>query len=287
MVKRSGVRLLIKREDLNHPTVSGNKWWKLKYNLDAVARTDHRTLITFGGAYSNHIYATAAAAAALHLKSIGIIRGEEHTHLNPTLQFATDNGMQLHYVDRNSYRDKSSERFQKWIEQRFGTVTMIPEGGSNMLAIKGCAEFAKRELDVTSFDHLCLAVGTGGTMAGLICGLENRRPVIGIPVLKGGGFLKEAVANFVHGFTGHTYDNWSLLTDFHHGGYGKTTPALMTFIEEMSRRYDLPLDHVYTGKLLWAVIHQIEANAFKRGETILVLHSGGLQGSNRPQFIGP
>lgn len=279
VVERAGVRLLIKREDLNHSQASGNKWWKLKYNLQAVAATSTRTLVTFGGPYSNHIYATAAAASALGLKSIGIIRGEEHTPLNPTLQFAVEKGMLLHYVDRDTYRNKSSQHFEEWIDKHFGNVIVIPEGGSNLLSVKGCAEFAKNELQAISFDHFYLAVGTGGTMAGIICGLENKKSIMGIPVLKGGGFLKDTIAGFVHEFSRRTYDNWALLTEFHHGGYGKTNKELMGFIEQMGTQYNIPLDHVYTGKLLWAVMRQIEDGAFRRGETILVLHSGGLQGS--------
>lgn len=278
---RAGVRILLKREDLNHPVVSGNKWWKLKYNLEAVLQTTHRTLLTFGGAYSNHIYATAAAASALNLHAIGVIRGEEYRPLNATLQFATDNGMQLHYVDRTTYRNKSSYKFQQWLGERFGSFMSIPEGGTNQLALKGCAEFAANELKPISFDHLYLAVGTGGTMAGIICGLaDEKRHVAGIPVLKGGGFLEEVISNFIMEFSGRGYNNWSLRTDFHHGGYGKTTRELLSFIDEMKTRYDTPLDHVYTGKLLWAVMQQINSGTFKRGETILILHSGGMQAAH-------
>lgn len=277
LVEEAGVHLLVKREDLNHPDVSGNKWWKLKYNLEAVAATPSRTLLTFGGAYSNHIYATAAAAFALGLSSIGIIRGEQHAILNPTLRFAVEHGMQLHYVDRITFRNKSSDQFQQWISKRFGDVTVIPEGGSNHLAVKGCAEFAAHELAAVPFDHLYLAVGTGGTMAGVICGLPNEKSVTGIPVVKGGDFLKKTIADFVLMFSGRHYNNWSLQTDFHFGGYARTDAKLMAFIDEMKMKYELPLDHVYTAKLLWAVMEQIKSRAFQRGSTILVLHSGGLQ----------
>ena len=290
VVAQAGVRLLIKREDLNHPTVSGNKWWKLKYNLEAVSRTSNRTVLTFGGAYSNHIYATAAASSALGLRSIGVIRGEKHTLLNATLRFAAENGMLLHYVDRRAYRNKHSEEFQRTLNDRFGNFVVIPEGGSNQLALKGCAEFAVNELAMEPFDHLYLAVGTGGTMAGMICGLQDTRKIIGIPVLKGGGFLEETIGKFMIDFSGKAYSNWSLVTDFHHGGYGKTTPELIAFIHEMKTRYSLPLDQVYTAKLLWAVMRQIQSGAFRRGETIMMLHSGGLQGAHTlhdPAFTTP
>lgn len=278
VVVRAGVRLFVKREDLNHQTVSGNKWWKLKYNLEYAVHTAHRTILTFGGAYSNHIYSTAAAAADLGLRSIGVIRGEEHASGNHTLRFASAKGMLLHYVDRTTYRDKSSEKFRAHLQNRFGEFYRIPEGGSNLLAIKGCAEFAQQELATIDFDHLYLATGTGGTMAGLICGLAGHRNVVGVSVLKGGNFLAEDIENFVIDYSGRSYHNWSLLTAFHHGGYAKTTPWLTAFIEEMNKCYHLPLDHVYTGKVMWAVFQQIEAGVFKRGETILVLHTGGLQG---------
>lgn len=280
LIAAAGVRLLVKREDLNHPTISGNKWWKLKYNLEKALETGRRTILTFGGAYSNHIYSTAAAAAELGMKSIGIIRGEKHLPLNPTLSFAIKKGMVLHYVDRTTYRNKSSEGFEAELRNRFGDFYTIPEGGSNDLAIKGCAEFAERELAI-DFDHLFVACGTGGTMAGLICGLAGRGHITGVAVLKGGDFLLDSISSFVRNYSGRTHGNWSLLTAYHHGGYAKTTPALDALVREMGHRYQLPLDHVYTGKVLWAVLRQIEAGAFKRGDTILLLHTGGLQGSTQ------
>ncbi len=156
------VKLLLKREDLNHPFVSGNKWWKLKYNLEDVLKTGQTTLLTFGGAYSNHIYATAAAAHELGLNSIGVIRGEETLPLNPTLAFVKTKGMKLHYVSREAYRNKTEQAFIKQLHDQFGDFYLIPEGGTNELAVKGCAEFGKRLTDEVDFDYLCLPIGTGG-----------------------------------------------------------------------------------------------------------------------------
>jgi 1-aminocyclopropane-1-carboxylate deaminase len=279
-LSKAGIRLLIKREDLNHPCVSGNKWWKLKHNLIEAVKEEHHIILTFGGAYSNHIYATAAAAASLGLKTIGIIRGERTDPLNPTLAFAAEQGMQIHYVSRSEYQTKSAEDFVESLRRRFGKFYLIPEGGTNQLAVKGCAEFAAAELSRLDFDHLLLPVGTGGTMAGIVSGLDRNKEVIGIPVLKGGEFLAGDIHKMIEAYTGTSLINWKLLTAYHGGGYAKITSSLISFIREMKMTYDVPLDPVYTGKLFWAVIKEAEAGSFKRGSTILVLHTGGLQGAS-------
>lgn len=279
LLKRAEVSLLVKREDLNHPTVSGNKWWKLKLNLEEALLNPHRAIVTFGGAYSNHIYATAAAAAEVGLKAIGIIRGEEIRPLNPTLMFAEQKGMQLHFVSRETYKSKNSEQFLDELKARLGEFTLLPEGGSNLLAVKGCATFAQNELSTVDFNHLILPVGTGATMAGLICGLRDEKRITGISVLRAGAFLEGEIRKYITGYSDATFNNWRLITGYHLGGYAKTTPELLSFITEMNETYSLPLDHVYTGKLLWAVFKEIEAGSIARGEKILVLHTGGLQGT--------
>jgi 1-aminocyclopropane-1-carboxylate deaminase len=276
---RNGLQVLIKREDLNHPYVCGNKWWKLKYNLDEARKAGVEKILTFGGAYSNHIYATAAAAHELGFKSIGIIRGEETLPLNNTLTFASGMGMQLYYVNREQYKLKSESAFVSDLKERFGEFYLIPEGGTNQLAFKGCADFAKSELHHSDFDYLILPVGTGGTIAGIIAGLEGKKKIIGIPVLKNGEFLQNEIETLLKNFSGRDYGNWSLLTSYHHGGYAKVSEALKRFIVTMKVEHDLPLDPVYTGKLMWAVVKEIELGHFERGSTILVLHTGGLQGS--------
>lgn len=272
MFEQAGVRVLIKREDLNHPFVSGNKWWKLKYNLEEAKRQDKKTLLTFGGAYSNHIYATAGAACDLNLKCIGVIRGEETLPLNDTLAFAKKNNMQFHYVSRTAYRKKSEPEFIEDLHEQFGDFYMIPEGGTNALAVKGVTEFAHTLGN--DFDYLCCAVGTGGTMAGLINGLKGRKEVIGFPVLKGGGFLKGEIEKFIVS----DYGKWTLLQSYHHGGYAKSTDVLARFITSFYDNYGIGLDHVYTGKLFYGVIEEIRLGHFKKGSTLLILHSGGLQG---------
>jgi 1-aminocyclopropane-1-carboxylate deaminase len=274
---RAGIRVLVKREDLNHPLVSGNKWWKLLYNLQEAQRMGKQTLLTFGGAYSNHIYATAAAARELGLRSIGIIRGEETLPLNATLQFAKVQGMQLQYISREDYRQKDSAAFQEQLYRQYGDVYIIPEGGTNAQAVQGCVEFAQLLREVP-FDYVCLAVGTGGTVVGLIDGLDPDKRIIGVSTLKG-DFLKAEVASLTKR---DKADNWSILTDYHHGGYAKTTLELLAFMQHMEQDHNLPLDQVYTAKMMWAIMQEAKRGAFERGSTLLAVHTGGLQG----RYIG-
>jgi 1-aminocyclopropane-1-carboxylate deaminase len=278
LLSKQRVRLLIKREDLNHPSVSGNKWWKLKYNLEEAMHLGHETLLTFGGAYSNHIFATAAAGKELRLKTIGIIRGEETLPLNHTLAFAESCGMKLHYVSREAYRKKSEPDFIKQLHNQFGDFYLIPEGGTNELAVKGCAEFATQLNQEVDFDYVCLPVGTGGTMAGIISGIRPSAEVIGFSVLKGGEFLREEITVLLQNFSEQDYGKWQMETSYHQGGYGKSTPALNDFIAQMKREHDLPLDFVYTAKMVMGVFDLISKGRFERGSTILLLHTGGLQG---------
>jgi 1-aminocyclopropane-1-carboxylate deaminase len=272
ILDKAGVRLLIKREDLNHPHISGNKWWKLKYNLEEAKNQNKKTLLTFGGAYSNHIFATAAAAHELGFESIGVIRGEETLPLNHTLSFATSMGMKLQYVSREQYRKKTQSEFIDQLHQQFGDFYLIPEGGTNKLAVKGCQEFAKTLGN--DFDYLCCSVGTGGTLAGIINGLPTHKNILGFSSLKGGEFLKEEVSQWLE----KQSDNWSIISDYHFGGYGKTTSSLEEFKTDFERKNSIPLDHVYTAKMMVGVLDLVKKSFFKTGITILALHTGGLQG---------
>jgi 1-aminocyclopropane-1-carboxylate deaminase/D-cysteine desulfhydrase-like pyridoxal-dependent ACC family enzyme len=277
LLEEAGVQLLVKREDLNHPFVSGNKWWKLKYNLEEAIRST-KTILTFGGAYSNHLYATAAAAFELEIQSIGIVRGELTLPLNHTLSFVKEKGMRLEYVSREKYRTKTSPEFIAELKERFGDFYSIPEGGTNSLAIRGCIELAQ-QLKTVRHDCLMLPVGTGGTIAGLILGFERKKKIIGVSVLKG-DFHYDEISQFIRTETksGDPYENWSMLSSYHHGGYGKVSNELLEFIQKMREIHNLPLDPVYTGKLLWAVMEEVKKGSFARGTTILALHTGGLQG---------
>jgi 1-aminocyclopropane-1-carboxylate deaminase len=275
--EKAGVRVLIKREDLNNETVSGNKWWKLKYNLEFARSKNFARVLTFGGAYSNHIYSTSAAAKQAGLEGIGIIRGEElSSTTNPTLSFAREQGMILNFVTREDYRQKNNPEFLKNLEKQFGKFYLIPEGGTNLLAVKGCVEFTSEKLAGIQFDKLFVAVGTGGTIAGLICGFRGAKEIVGVSVLKDGDFLKNEIKNLIVESAGECYGNWSLLTSYHHGGYAKVTNELLKFIDEMKTQ-NLPLEPVYTAKLMWAITQEIEDGRIARGSTVLALHTGGLQ----------
>jgi 1-aminocyclopropane-1-carboxylate deaminase len=275
VLKRAGVRLLIKREDLNHPFISGNKWWKLRYNLEEAQRQGQTTLLTFGGAYSNHIYATAAAANELGFKSVGIIRGEETLPLNPTLQFARQQGMHLHYISRTEYRTKSDPSFIRHLHDLFGNFYLVPEGGTNVLAVKGCEEYAHSLPQ--QIDYVCLPVGTGGTISGIIKAFNGSKEILGFSVLKNGEFLAEEVEKL----SGHSESSacWKIINEYHFGGYAKFTQALSAFIKKFQEHHNISLDFVYTGKMMYGIFDLIDKNYFRHGSTILAIHTGGLQGN--------
>jgi 1-aminocyclopropane-1-carboxylate deaminase len=277
-VRDAGLRLLIKREDLNHESVSGNKWWKLKYNIQKAKELGKTGVLTFGGAFSNHIYATAAAAACTGLRSVGIIRGEETYPLNGTLAFARSCGMTIEYLQRSAYRQKSEVSFQRETEQRYPDYYIIPEGGTNELAVKGCREFAALLHDIP-FDHLYLAVGTAGTISGLISNTSGKKSITGVAVLKNGGFLRDTISELMAPYHQRDLPTWSLETEMHHGGYAKVSSELISFVQRMDTGHQLPLDPVYTGKMLFAVFEHIRTGRFRRGDTILAIHTGGLQGA--------
>jgi 1-aminocyclopropane-1-carboxylate deaminase len=268
----SGVRLLLKRDDLIHPELPGNKWRKLKYNLETARAGGHEMLLTFGGAYSNHIRATAAAGYYGGFRTIGVIRGEERLPLNPSLVYATSRGMQLMYLDRTSYRDQRSEEVIAPLRERFGDFFLLPEGGSNADAVRGCAELPA-EIE-QPFDLLYCAVGTGGTLAGVAAGLEDSQHAVGIPVLKGGQYLSAEVRKLQRVAFGSPTDNWSLDCRFHFGGYAKKTPALDDFIEDFHRRHSLWLDWVYVAKMLYAVFTKVGRGEIDHGKTVVAVISG-------------
>src|SRR5699024_10593695 len=230
VTRQYGVELYIKREDLLHPEVAGNKYRKLKYNLEEARMEGHSTLLTFGGAYSNHIAATAAAGKKCGFKTIGLIRGDElgeelekTLRENPTLKFAHNCGMQFKFVSRDSYRQKDTPELYRDLRSEYGNFYLLPEGGSNQLAVQGCQEILTRE--DTNFDFICCAVGTGGTMAGLINASESHQHVIGFPALKG-NFLETEIGKYVW------QNNWKLNGDYHFGGYARIDKSLIDFIND-------------------------------------------------------
>ncbi len=273
ITEEAGISLFIKREDLNHPFVSGNKWWKLKYNIEEALRNGHRNVLTFGGAYSNHLFATAAAAKEAGLQSIGIVRGEETFPLNATLTFVKNQGMQLRYVSRGDYRRKHDDEFIESLHKYFGDFYLIPAGGTNELALKGTKELGNLLKGEMDFDYLCLPVGTGGSIAGLIRAIPEKE-IIGFSSLKGGSFLSDDIKKWLSSDSG----NWRIETRYHFGGYGKTNRKLMEFINQFESGHSIPLDPVYTGKMMFGIFELIKEKAFPSGARILALHTGGLQG---------
>ena len=266
------VSIFVKREDLLHPFISGNKYRKLKYNIEEANKNKNKTLLTFGGAYSNHIAAVSYAGMEFGFETIGIIRGEELTNkkdLNPTLQFAINCGMRLVFVSREDYRNKASVDFIEKLKHKFGDFYLIPEGGTNELAIKGCEEILQPA--DSSFNYICCAVGTGGTISGLINASNKNQKILGFQALKG-DFLQQDIRKFA------TQDNWELISDYHFGGYGKIKPELIAFINTFKKNHDIPLDPIYTGKMMFGIFDLIEKEFFPKDSNILIVHTGGLQG---------
>ncbi|AWG23523.1 1-aminocyclopropane-1-carboxylate deaminase [Flavobacterium faecale] len=268
----NNISVSIKRDDLIHPFVSGNKFRKLKYNLLQAKEENAKTLLTFGGAYSNHIAAVAFAGKEHGFKTIGVIRGEElasKIEENPTLKFAQECGMQFEFVSRELYRLKDDPDFVTDLKQKWGEMYLIPEGGTNSLAIKGCEEILD-ESD-TEFNYVCCAVGTGGTISGLINSTGDHQKILGFPALKG-DFLQNEISTFVKN------KNWELILDYHFGGYGKVIPELVDFINDFYLETKIPLDPIYTAKMVFGIIDLIEKNYFPENSKILLIHTGGLQG---------
>lgn len=278
LLTKRGIRLFVKRDDLIHPQISGNKWRKLKYNLQAAKEQKYKRLLTFGGAYSNHIAATAAAGKIFGFDTIGVIRGELVKPLNPTLNLAQQQGMKLVFVDRKEYREEKTKIAAR-LQNDFGRCYVIPEGGSNSLAVKGCVEIVeeiREQLDDLP-DYFCVSSGTGGTAAGLVVGSDGESLVKVFPALKG-DFLIDEINSLVWEFVGESYDNWQLITDYNFGGYTKWNQELVDFINEFYQIFRLKLDPIYTGKLFYGVWNEIKKGNFKDNSTIVVIHTGGLQG---------
>ena len=293
------VRLFIKRDDLIHPSVSGNKLRKLKYNLLEMKRLDKKGLITFGGAFSNHIHAVAAAGQLFDIPTVGIIRGEQPSVLNATLAFAKQCGMTLHFVSRAKYRNK--DLIIKDLQTTYPNHYWLPEGGTNPLALQGAAEIVPEIIEALGAhpDYICLACGTGGTTAGIVSAattLPKPINVLGFAALKG-DFLENEVLvllkqaqiadytveernpdSFGKGGVFEEKKQWSIQTDYHFGGYAKWTTPLIDFINDFKQQHGIALDPIYTGKMLYGVFDLIEKGFFPKNTTIVAVHTGGLQG---------
>lgn len=272
---QNGISLYVKREDLLHPVISGNKFRKLKYNLLEAKKQEKTGLLTFGGAYSNHISAVAAAGEEAGLKTVGIIRGEElgidkeTLKENPTLNFSSEKGMEILFVTRDKYKRKNEKYYLEELQQKFDDFYILPEGGTNSLAIKGCEEILTDEDE--EFNFICCPVGTGGTIAGIANSAKKHQKVLGFPALKG-AFLKKEISALT------SAENWEFMQDYSFGGYAKITSELINFINDFKARYKIALDPVYTGKMLFGIFDLIEKGYFPQNSRILAIHTGGLQG---------
>jgi 1-aminocyclopropane-1-carboxylate deaminase len=267
-----GVRIWLKREDLIHPDLPGNKWRKLKYNLKAARERGCRTLLTFGGAYSNHLRATAAAGHHFGFSTIGVVRGEEHVPLNPSLAYAVRHGMRLTYLDRTTYRRKRETSVIEALRAEFGPFYLLPEGGSNRLAVLGCQELIA-ELEIP-FDVVCCPCGTGGTLAGIAAALPSGRRAIGFAALKGAAFLEEEVDRLQKETFGTPQGAWHIDHDHHFGGFARRPAELTEFAADFTYRHGLVLEQVYVAKMMYGLFSLVERCSFARGTRIVALVTG-------------
>ncbi|GMQ31164.1 pyridoxal-phosphate dependent enzyme [Algoriphagus confluentis] len=270
------LELAILRLDEVHPLVSGNKFFKLKYNLQQAKKEGKSMILTFGGAFSNHIHATAAVSQIEGFKSIGVIRGEGTDSKNPTLAYAREKGMELHFVDRKTYREKNTYSVIEDLKQKFGDFYLIPEGGTNGLAIRGTSEILGEK--TSSFTHVLTPIGTGGTFAGLAESLLPSQTLVGISVLKG-EFIRKELEELMEQQEIRPQGQLQIETQFHFGGYAKWKPELIEFIQWFWQKFQIPLDPIYTGKMGYALWEKIKNDHFPSHSKILIIHTGGLQGS--------
>jgi 1-aminocyclopropane-1-carboxylate deaminase/D-cysteine desulfhydrase-like pyridoxal-dependent ACC family enzyme len=282
------VRIDVLRLDQLHPQISGNKYFKLKYNLQEAQNQGYTKVLSFGGAFSNHIYALAAACKMMNLETIGIIRGEKIEPLNPTLSFAEKAGMHLHFISRESYKQKDQAEFKKQLETIFGDFYLIPEGGSNGLALAGIKEIMT--LIESDFEYIATSCGTGATMAGLMLGLKGSQKVLGFSALKGGDFLwgdmqemfQDYFQKYPENIPQEPLNEWmktksDLLLEYHFGGYAKNKPALAEFMADFETEQEIPIEWIYTGKMFFGLLDLVKKDYFKPNTRIIALHTGGLR----------
>jgi 1-aminocyclopropane-1-carboxylate deaminase len=282
-VELGGRMVDILRLDEIHPSVNGNKWFKLRYNLEAASSGAYNGLVTFGGPWSNHLYATAQACRESGIACFGIVRGERPAELSETLRDAIDAGMVLEFISREMYDLRDSEELKGWIRTHFGNVWIVPEGGSNFLGINGAMEMVPPAI-VRGYDVIAIACGTGGSVAGLRLSVPSSVDILGVPVLKGEGYMRRQAHQLLYGFLGDP-DAAEELTRrisfderWHFGGYAKYDQDLIEFIRRMELNHALPLDQVYTAKLLYGIEQRLLNRETYHESSILVVHTGGLQG---------
>jgi len=271
------VKVSIKRDDLIHPVISGNKWRKLKYNVLAAKKADKEGIVSFGGGYSNHIHALAYACSLESLKSVGIIRGEPHYANNTTLSEATSFGMQLNFVSRQAYRERANREYIEQLQNRYLNYLIVPEGGSNQLALKGVSEVVSELKQQTSWDYLLTPVGSGGTIAGLLSAEYKQHQIIGISALKQKGYLEEEVYSLLKAANVKA-DNWQVVNQYHCGGYAKFSTEDQQQMLALSRQLNIPLEPIYSGKMILAFFDMLRKRQFAEKSHVILLHTGGLQG---------
>lgn len=286
VTEKAGIRLLIKRDDERYlpaypgdRAFGGNKWRKLQYNLQVARAQGFEKLLTFGGAFSNHIAATASAGVLFGFQTIGIIRGDKGID-NPTLRHARRCDMQLQFMDRSTYRRKDSHEVREALLRRYGTCYLIPEGGTNETALSGCRDLAaeiRTQCGSNPPDFYCLSCGTGGTLAGFTTGTGPDEKVLGFPALKG-NFLEREIEALLNKYAAPCADNWELVTGYHFGGYARYQPELIHFIKNFRKKHGIVLDPLYTGKMLFGVFDLAGKGFFSKGSTVMAIHTGGLQG---------
>lgn len=272
LLEKHQVELWIKRDDLLHPIISGNKWRKLKYSLNHALTMGANTVISMGGTYSNHLHALAYIGKVLGLKTVGLIRGEAPATLTPSLLDMQHCGMELRFVSRSDYR--LLRQYKQWnsLPNLTAGQYWLPEGGAEALALLGVAELVG-EID-RSYDVLCVPCGTGTTLAGLVTAVADNVSVLGFAALKNAGFLTADV----NALLPKPYNNWRINLDYHFGGFAKTNAALLDFITDFELKHQMPLDPVYTGKMLYGLYDLVEKQHFQPNQRIITLHTGGLQG---------
>lgn len=275
----AGIEVWMKRDDLNHPLIQGNKWHKLRLNLQQAEHQGQNQLLTFGGAYSNHIAATAAACYERGWPSIGFIRGDElatnHQAWSPTLKQAQLHGMQFEFLDRQTYRLRHHQAWLEALQPRFPNAYLLPEGGSNEFAVAGFEQVINQlNQQCESWTDLFCAVGTGGSLAGLAKYASINQTIWGVASLKKADYLKPQIQNWI----GSSKQNWRLLTEFHGGGYAKSNSEIVLKTKQFESQFQIQLDPIYTAKLVWAFNTLLEQNHFQPGQKIILYHSGGLQG---------
>jgi 1-aminocyclopropane-1-carboxylate deaminase len=280
LFEEKNINVFVKRDDLIHPIISGNKFRKLKFNLIKLNQKGYKTLLTFGGAYSNHLMACAYACKKLNIKLVAVIRGEKPKKYSPVLTYLVNQGAKMHFISRTDYKLKENEHFIADLRNQFGEVFIVPEGGANFEGTAGCADILK-EQDLNP-NYIFVAAGTGTTAAGLLPEALKRNSLLyAIQVLKGQNYIKNEIKNrlqysyFDNDLVADLMRNITVLEQFHFGGYAKTKPELLNFIKQFQSETKIPLDFIYNGKMFYALCEEIRNNNIKSGSSVLALHTGG------------